>query len=132
MITRILRHPLVANMRPPMTRIAPALRGGATLLLALVLLCACERSDGRYFGTTKPRHGPDEAWTNLGSEPEWIDPGKTSDSAGGAVAFNLFAGLTQAHPKTLEPMPDVARNWDVSSDGLVYTFHLRTTQWSDG
>ena len=100
---------------------------------ALVLLCVvCERTPSRDFGTTKPRHGPDEAWTNLGAEPEWIDPGKCSDSSGGAVAFNLFAGLTQSHPKTLRAMPDVARGWDISADGLVYTFHLRPTQWSDG
>jgi ABC-type oligopeptide transport system substrate-binding subunit len=103
-----------------------------SLVLALALVCGCERSSGKYFGTTKPRHGPNEAWTNLGTEPEWIDPGKAADSAGGHVILNLFAGLTQAHPKTLEPMPDVARNWDISSDGLVYTFHLRPTQWSDG
>jgi ABC-type oligopeptide transport system substrate-binding subunit len=71
-------------------------------------------------------------WTNLGAEPEWIDPGKCSESAGGVVASNLFAGLTQAHPQSLQPMPDVARSWDISSDGTVYTFHLRPTQWSDG
>jgi ABC-type oligopeptide transport system substrate-binding subunit len=99
---------------------------------ALVLVCACERPQARYFGTTKPRHGPDEAWTNLGAEPEWIDPGKCTDSSGGTVAMNLFAGLTQSHPETLQPMPDVARSWEISADGRVYTFHLRPTQWSDG
>ena len=66
------------------------------LITALALLAfGCERPDHcAYYGTTKPRHGPDEAWTNLGSEPEWIDPGKCSDSSGGVLIFNLFAGLT--------------------------------------
>jgi len=25
----------------------------------------------------------------------------------------------------LEPVPDIASGWDISDDGLVYTFHLR-------
>jgi oligopeptide transport system substrate-binding protein len=98
----------------------------------VLLAVGCQRAPSRYFGTTKPRHGPDEAWTNLGAEPEWIDSGKCSDSSGGTVLFNLFAGLTQPHPDTLLPMPDVARGWDISVDGLHYTFHLRPTTWSDG
>jgi ABC-type oligopeptide transport system substrate-binding subunit len=102
------------------------------LLAAVMLATACEQGGGEYFGTTRPRHGPGEVWTNLGSEPEWIDPGKCSDASGGVVIFNLFAGLTQLHPRTLAPMPDVARGWDVSADGRVYTFHLRPTFWSDG
>jgi oligopeptide transport system substrate-binding protein len=104
-------------------------------LLSLALAaCAlgCDPEPSRYFGTTKPRHPPDEVWTNLGSEPEWIDPGKCSDSAGGTVIFNVFAGLTQSHPQTLQPMPDVAERWDVSADGRTYTFHLRPSVWSDG
>lgn len=101
------------------------------LFVALALL-GCEREPRDYFGTTTPRHGPDEIWTNLGAEPEWIDPGKCSEVSGGTLIFNLFAGLTQPHPGTLAPMPDVARGWDVSADGRRYVFHLRETQWSDG
>lgn len=86
----------------------------------------------RYYGTTRPQHGPDEIWTNLGSEPEYIDPGKVSDSAGGIVITNLFSGLVEAHPKTLEPMPGIAERWDVDPDGTRYVFHLRKSQWSDG
>ena len=28
--------------------------------------------------------------------------------------------------------PGVAESWDVSDDGLTYTFHLRKSNWSDG
>src|SRR5262249_27933570 len=97
-----------------------------------LLVTSCEREPTGYYGTTEPRHGPEEMWTNLGSEPEWIDPGKCSDSSGGTILFNLFAGLTQTHPATLKPMPDIATGWDVSADGRTYTFHLREASWSDG
>jgi oligopeptide transport system substrate-binding protein len=92
----------------------------------------CQPHSGDYFGTVRPRHGPDEYWTNLGAEPEWIDPSKCSDSNGGQVIFNTFAGLLANHPATLQPVYDVARDMKVSEDGLTYTFALRPTQWSDG
>ncbi len=63
-----------------------AIRVALVLALALATpLAACSRGGFGYFGTTEPKHGPDEAWTNLGSEPEYIDPGKASDSTGGEL-----------------------------------------------
>ena len=106
--------------------------GVAALALLLAASAACQRSAPGYFGTVAPRHPPDEVWVNNTTEPEWIDPGKCSDSAGGAIAMNTFAGLAQPHPKTLEPMPDVARTWAIADEGRRYTFWLRPTQWSDG
>lgn len=44
----------------------------------------------------------------------------------------LFNGLTRAdeHENIL---PDLAEKWDISPDGLTYTFHLRTdVSWHDG
>jgi oligopeptide transport system substrate-binding protein len=40
--------------------------------------------------------------------------------------------LLTYHPKTLAPLPGLAKSWDISPDGLVYTFHLRDSSWSDG
>jgi oligopeptide transport system substrate-binding protein len=45
----------------------------------------------------------------------------------------LFEGLTTLHPETLEPVPGAASSWEVSEDGLTYTFHIRPgLAWSDG
>jgi ABC-type oligopeptide transport system substrate-binding subunit len=100
--------------------------------LVLLFVAACSRGDPRFFGRVVPAHPPDEVWTNNGSEPEWIDPGKCSDSAGGTVVSNLFAGLVEPDPVTLEPIPDIARSWEISDDGRRYTFFLRESGWSDG
>jgi oligopeptide transport system substrate-binding protein len=104
-----------------------------TLLVLLAVASGCSR-DGRsrYFGTTRPMHPPDVLWINNSSEPEWLDPNMLSDSAGSSLVWNMFAGLAQAHPQDLEPMPDVARRWDISDDRTIYTFHLRESTWSDG
>lgn len=110
------------------SRMPLALVGG----LAWALLLGCRPADTVYFGTTTPRHPPTELWINNGSEPEWLDPNKCSDGTGGEILWNTFAGLVQAHPATLEPVPDIATHWDVSPDGRTYTFHLRPSVWSDG
>lgn len=104
----------------------------AAFALTLLTVLSCNRGRNGYYGVTRPKHGPDEAWSNLASEPETIDPGKAAEQAGGMVILNIFAGLTQGHPVTLDPMPDIAERWDVSDDGLRYVFHLRESTWSDG
>ena len=96
---------------------------------AFTTACTPPRS---YFGTTQPRHPADELWINNSGEPEWIDPGKCSDATGGEVISNLFAGLAEPHPETLAPIPELAIRWDISADGRTYTFHLRSSFWSDG
>jgi oligopeptide transport system substrate-binding protein len=45
----------------------------------------------------------------------------------------LFEALVTADMATLDPRPGVAERWEISADGLVYTFHLRANAaWSDG
>ena len=108
----------------------------ASMLLGLVTLGAihCQQppTAEHYYGTVAPLHDHHTLWINNGTEPEWIDPGKSSDSSGGAVIDNLFAGLTQADPNTEMPIPDVAQSWEVTRDARTYTFHLRESTWSDG
>ncbi|MCH2128052.1 MAG: peptide ABC transporter substrate-binding protein [Pirellulaceae bacterium] len=113
----------------------PKLRAMLYLLILFNACCfivsGCDRPT-EYFGITRPQHSTDVLWVNNGAEAQWIDPGKCSDSNGGEIIFNTFAGLVQAHPATLEPMPDIARDWDVMDDGRRYLFHLRSSKWSDG
>lgn len=44
----------------------------------------------------------------------------------------MFASLTRLDDG-LRPLPELARSWDVSKDGLIYTFHLDPkAKWHDG
>ena len=101
-------------------------------LLGAIFLNGCLWSSGDHFGSVKPKHEPDRIWINNLTEPEWIDPAKTSEAVGIEVVRNTFAGLVQPHPKTLAPMPDIATHWNISKDGKTLTFHLRKSTWSDG
>jgi oligopeptide transport system substrate-binding protein len=49
------------------------------------------------------------------------------------VLSALFEGLVAEDPRDLHPVPGVAESWDISPDGLEYTFHLRANaRWSNG
>ncbi len=45
----------------------------------------------------------------------------------------LYEGLVSYEPQSLRPEPGMAESWDISRDGLTYTFNLREgLVWSDG
>ncbi len=68
-----------------------------------------------------------------GSEAESLDPHLAQGFPESRIINELFEGLTRYDPKTLDPLPGVAKSWEISPDGLVYTFHLRdNAKWSDG
>ncbi len=68
---------------------------------------------------------------NLTSEPASWDPTTNSASIADYMCTQMFEGLTYPTVDGFEP--GVAETWDVSEDGLTYTFHLRdNAKWSDG
>ena len=67
------------------------------------------------------------------AEPADLDPHVINAFTDSQIAYALFEGLTQMDAKTSEVIPAGAERWDVSQDGLVYTFHLRKdARWSNG
>lgn len=67
-----------------------------------------------------------------GTEPAEIDPHLTTGVQEFHIQLAVCEGLVSEDPKTLAPVPGVAKSWDISEDGKVYTFHLRDANWSNG
>lgn len=68
-----------------------------------------------------------------GTEPETLDPTLATGQAEMRVTKALFEGLVQLDAETAHPVPGLAERWEISPDGRVYTFQLRTNaQWSTG
>ena len=68
-----------------------------------------------------------------GGEPESLDPAIIVAQLDLRVVQGLFEGLTRFDPKTGDAIPGLAQSWDISPDGRIYTFHLRTNLvWSTG
>lgn len=67
------------------------------------------------------------------SEPETLDPHLMTGNVEGNIAHAIFEGLVSLDHETLKPIPGVAEKWEVSPDGLTWTFHLRkNAKWSNG
>ncbi|MBI2820376.1 MAG: peptide ABC transporter substrate-binding protein [Acidobacteria bacterium] len=106
-----------------------------SLLLAianlLLLLVGCS-PQAEYFGNIDPPQDSIFRF-NVGPEPEYLDPALSTSLYDARISVLLYEGLTAKDPKTLQPRPGVAERWDITHDGLTYTFHLRADAlWSDG
>lgn len=58
-------------------------------------------------------------------DPTELDPHLTVLAAAGLVIELVYEGLVDVGPD-LVPRPAIAESWDISPDGLTYTFALRT------
>ncbi|HTQ13401.1 MAG TPA: peptide ABC transporter substrate-binding protein [Rhizomicrobium sp.] len=85
-------------------------------------------------GGTQARHAVVDGRTlnrGNGAEPDSLDPHKVDGNWEYNIIADMFAGL-MTEDAAGNPMPGAALSYDVSPDGLVYTFHLRRHNWSDG
>jgi dipeptide transport system substrate-binding protein len=57
--------------------------------------------------------------------PEGFDPAPFTTAATFDAAAQIYDRLVSFEPGTTRPAPGLAERWDVSPDGLRYTFHLR-------
>ncbi len=65
-------------------------------------------------------------------EPRFVNPLLATSQADRDLVALIYSGLTRLDNYG-QPIPDLARSWDVSADGLTYTFHLRDdVTWHDG
>ena len=67
-----------------------------------------------------------------GAEPATLDPHRAEDSASFEILRDLYEGLTTGTVEA-KVVPGTAESWDVSPDGLTWTFTLRAdAAWSNG
>jgi oligopeptide transport system substrate-binding protein len=70
---------------------------------------------------------------SIGSEPSDLDPQTVTGTGDAKIIQALFEPLVSYETGTLAPVPALAERWEISADGLTYTFHLRPdAKWSNG
>ncbi len=67
----------------------------------------------------------------LEGDPPTLDWTLAKDHVSISAIYLLQEGLTKQDSK-LNIVPALAEKWDISPDGMTYTFHLRDAKWSDG
>jgi ABC-type transport system substrate-binding protein len=88
--------------------------------LALILLPACSDEEESAFVRLA-----------LQTEPATLDPAYSVDYSSGMLSSLVHANLVRYTPEG-ELVPDLARRWEISPDGMKYTFHLAPALFSCG
>ena len=121
----------------------------ALLLAAATLGCQGERVPGPPEPIDLPEpveveRGPDDEplpsvladeqvlHRGNGEEPQTLDPHRADGVPTANILRDLFEGLTATAPDG-RIVPGAAGRWDISRDGMTYTFYLRDdAAWSNG
>jgi peptide/nickel transport system substrate-binding protein len=104
-----------------------ATRSPGRALVLLLLGCAVGLGGASSLGCRRTGSPSTEQVFRfrIREDPPTLDPALSSDNLSEAVLVNLFRGLVQLDPATLEVSPAVASSWTISPDRRTYTFHLR-------
>jgi peptide/nickel transport system substrate-binding protein len=96
-----------------------SIRFGVFALFALVALVGCGGG-----GAPQSNTPPDTLYVALEAEPPELDPNLSSAYVDRQVMASLYDKLVDIDENG-EIVPMLAKSYDVSDDGKVYTFHLR-------
>src|SRR5215203_453259 len=99
-------------------------RSAAALLLGLLAGCNTASGDSAFFGKLEPPEGQVLRYIS-GSEPESLDPQLSSGQPELRLYMALYDGLVEFNPKTGQPIPAIARSWEVNGNATELLFHLR-------
>lgn len=89
------------------------------LVLSIALLLPVLTGCSQKTGTDKDLAYP------IDGEPVCLDPQIAADDTARLVTSNCFEGLVRLDEKG-SIVPGAAERWDISADGRIYTFHLRS------
>jgi oligopeptide transport system substrate-binding protein len=108
-------------------------RSLAVGICAVVVAFACGNGGGTGTSNEAAPNDQQVLRINDGTEPNSYDPGQQTYTYEAAVGRMTFQSLLLPKPDLSDVQPGAAKSYDVSSDGLTYTFHLRPeAKWSDG
>ena len=113
-------------------------------LVSLVLACGGESDPipaplstassqlAATLGSEPTGSGTGGVFRRLWNEPPTLDPHQVGDTDSAGVLVEIFSGLVTLNTD-LQVEPDLAERWEVSDDGLTYTFFIRSNaKFHDG
>jgi peptide/nickel transport system substrate-binding protein len=113
---------------------------GAILAAGLVVgawggACDTRLSDFVDPGPAESEHRGEFGTLIVGSASDAIklDPARVTDNESVSICEQIYEHLVRYAPTSTEVEPSLARSWEVSPDGTVWTFHLREgVKFQDG
>ncbi|WP_411678599.1 peptide ABC transporter substrate-binding protein [Clostridium thailandense] len=105
------------------------------MIFIIFSLVGCNKSSNKIHSEVKKTDLKQYLSIELEGEPKTLDQSKTSDSYSSQILYEVNEALTRSevdeNGKNIVK-PAGAESWEVSSDRLKWTFHLRDNKWSDG
>ena len=102
----------------------------ALIMVSTTVLTACGTKTNN--GTNNNNSNEVVLDVSVGPEPETLDPNKNTSVDGATYITHVFEGLMKLD-KDGKIVSGAAKSYEVSEDGLVYTFKIRDdAKWSDG
>lgn len=103
------------------------------IILAVSLILGCPKKEKIPVPQgTEPRYGGSFVLDSI-SDPKSFNPVLAKETSTTAITGYIFEGLTDINPFTTEMEPRLAKSWEFSPDGKIWTFHLRDdVRWFDG
>lgn len=78
-------------------------------------------------------HAANSLSVRLTLDMQTLDPAHIGQASDHAIGHLIYNGLVKYRSGGLDIVPDLAESWDISEDGLTYTFYLRQgVQWHKG
>jgi peptide/nickel transport system substrate-binding protein len=107
---------------------AAAQLGFLTVLVTLVAAGAAVAATG----SDGSRGAVDKLVIANAVKVDTIDPAENSVNESIWLTQNIYSRLVQPNANGTGLLPDLAKSWSISKNGLTYTFHLRSAKFSDG
>jgi ABC-type transport system substrate-binding protein len=76
------------------------------------------------FGCSSHNRLKGYVYYRINANPTTLDPARIVDVTGGSISAKIFNGLVKIGDN-LSIQPDLAEEWTVSPDGLIYTFYIK-------
>ena len=103
------------------------------LAAAGVVAAACGGGNGSSGGGNAAPPDKQVLNVNIDTEPSTLDPTQEQWVYEADAGRNMYEALTKANAADTDVVGAAASSWDISSDGLTWTFHLRSDgKYSDG
>jgi len=101
--------------------------------VAIALAAVATMAISGCQGTPPAAQAADRLVVARSSDAVNLDPARANDIESLEVAEQVYGRLVRFAPGRLEPEPDLATSWSVSSDGTIWTFELRpNVRFHDG
>lgn len=105
-----------------------SLRTRSASIVGLIMLF------GLAAGLVQAQESDDVLHIRWHEDMENLDPPRMQDNLGTEIGYKIYDNLVTLRPGSFdEIIPGLAESWDITEDGLTYTFNLREgVQWHHG